>query len=661
MKYLFSIILVYALNITAVIGQQYINFGDSTGFDMSVYQNELNTVAAEMIDSLPEIFREDFRVYSMSFYWHHNKFNGGTSEMFENAIQRADLLSPYYIIMGLELSNESENNKIHISIKLPNEWLENCFDEAFILSKITSIKLKYIELSKAVYSQESYFDAEVIGMRFIANIFGEINCCLPGRSEEECSGCLSAINVYDNLILNGFIPLANCTIENRDLEVDQNCLCSNIEGIRSMKQERNRTSEILDLANFQIKIDSIDYNLFEVLQEGSENIEDFFGVITKNVTFCDPGEVSELNELYSSNSNSVWLHIWENPARTDGRSSPNETEHIIFFKGKFASVDNDIDCGLEAFKQANIKLNPANFQYTISQRCFAPWDWFGHFPVLPGVHIWKNSMRGDNRGFSLKPFGLLYTSDPYTKAKARLYQYMTFTLKGDVLDNAHQAGQTVGYRNFQKLIPANAFEPAHPAELETDFAVTSGKEEILEKIINGVHINMNIQGADPLVHLVIRGTSMFTPDIENTVKMNIYYEPDEASIHLHGSVCTKNFPAHEVLIEDKCGNRLFLNTTSSPCESELGIELMFNVFDHHDYFDFRIPVDNNGCFLDNIVKMAVDRSTGTELDNSILSISEWNNTNLNKPPAVDCPSLPCEGCYRNNGDDLRTYFNCNGN
>lgn len=42
-------------------------------------------------------------------------------------------------------------------------------------------------------------------------------------------------------------------------------------------------------------------------------------------------------------------------------------------------------------------------------------------------------------------------------------------------------------------------------------------------------------------------------------------------------------------------------------------------------------------------------------------IDEWNAVHLSKMPARDCPTLPCQGAYPNNGEDLRNEFNCSLN
>lgn len=48
-----------------------------------------------------------------------------------------------------------------------------------------------------------------------------------------------------------------------------------------------------------------------------------------------------------------------------------------------------------------------------------------------------------------------------------------------------------------------------------------------------------------------------------------------------------------------------------------------------------------------------------KVGNTTTTISSWNTQNLSKPPAKDCPSSPCQGCYPNDNSDKRAIYNCN--
>lgn len=65
--------------------------------------------------------------------------------------------------------------------------------------------------------------------------------------------------------------------------------------------------------------------------------------------------------------------------------------------------------------------------------------------------------------------------------------------------------------------------------------------------------------------------------------------------------------------------------------------------DCNEGFDLIIPVNSNGFFKGDM----------TLPGSSSSSIESWNQSNLSKSPAQDCPASPCQRAFPDNNDDNR--------
>ena len=115
------------------------------------------------------------------------------------------------------------------------------------------------------------------------------------------------------------------------------------------------------------------------------------------------GQVDETLTLFEASGDAVWYHIIDCGNGSGYVAMKVKEEHI--------------ECDLPDINIPNWNINTtqnsmSNFQYTISERSFAPWIDFGDVYItgfipgldcdVPGFGKSRNSYKGDNRGFSLE-------------------------------------------------------------------------------------------------------------------------------------------------------------------------------------------------------------------------------------------------------------------
>lgn len=629
--------------------QFYTDLGDNTGFNIEEYHDALNSASQELVEAFPGEYPDSFRVYSTGFYLHSGDFIDGYPGAFERAIDTANTKSKYYLLIGRQSDETGLYRKFWVKSELPTSWLGQCFDDAFIHRIETEIKVKFSDLQGQISEPTDFSNIEIEGISFVTAKIIELNCCEPEeRSSESCNGCISSNDVYDELSLLGFIAYYNCEIISADTITDHECVCDPINMINSNIISSRLPNSIIDNANYSIIMDGDEYSLYDELIPLLDDFDDFNGLITRNIDFCDPQAIENYNTSFESYSNAVWIHIWENPI--------NPKSDVVLIRYKLNTPEQELDED-DAFVETQIQASVA-FRYQIVQRCFAPWDRFGHLPILPGVHLARNHFHGDNRGFALEdPVMFPEESNGVT---ARLNHIVDFNLQGVLFNFDRFCSVTRGYRNFVKKLPATDYNDETFLPESELVGVAKGWETVTTKS-KGVNVGMFVEGSNPLVHPIHPSIDWFTPDLENLLYTNFYFIPEESSLHIHASIKTRGFPAYELFIEDACQNKVFLHTATSPCESDLAVELLNPGLDYQAFADFKVPVSSSGCFTGNIIELLVDRELNTESIGSTYSIANWNSDQLTKYPAIDCLAIPCEGAYPNNGENLEEFYNCNGN
>ena len=215
---------------------------------------------------------------------------------------------------------------------------------------------------------------------------------------------------------------------------------------------------------------------------------------------------------------------------------------------------------------------------------------------------------------------------------SRTYQFANYELGIGILNTPTTefrkfCSVTTGFRDFAKTKPI--MDPS-------GMGVVVGTEDIPEETVAGTikgferglfdnnitYVSMFLEAPNPLV--------IVAPDIEWYLELGLVFTEETNELKVVGFVTGKEFPAYEAIIEDGCGEKAFLHTMTAPSEDKLGSELLWPFPDYNEPIDFRVILDDNGCFTDEAM-----------INQEVISLQQWNLDNLIKSTALDCPQSPC--------------------
>ncbi|NRA49298.1 MAG: hypothetical protein HRU12_09195 [Phaeodactylibacter sp.] len=80
---------------------------------------ELEAAACSLRAVFPTEFQDDFAVYDFGFYLHQQGYEGGMPQVFQDKIAEVEQESPYFLLFGRELSNNSGLGRIWVEVRLP--------------------------------------------------------------------------------------------------------------------------------------------------------------------------------------------------------------------------------------------------------------------------------------------------------------------------------------------------------------------------------------------------------------------------------------------------------------------------------------------------------------------------------------------------------------
>lgn len=368
------------------------------------------------------------------------------------------------------------------------------------------------------------------------------------------------------------------------------------------------------------------------------------GFFTCNDGICNSSfNFSQFQDIFESKDFSVWQHLWRNPD-PDGQD-------WLCTRMKAPKIEAPADCFAE---KEDININGwdpfqevsdlPEFNYSVYQRSFAPWQTFGDLPPL----FWE-ACCGDNRGFSLED--VYDVQDNPDGAKSRLNHVVSFSLNSDNFSNIFNTSNITRCR--QDFI----------GDWESGFSFTPHEERIEDGILY-----MHILGDDPVIfHHFSREPydAWVVPDIDSRTKLsfNIITQNNKMFLTIKGVVVHKGFPAYELFIKDASGQGVFLYTYAPNSKRLLLPELTMPFYDREAFIDVMIEIDEEGNFLNEINGSTLERyrffgkliycdilnlnwdQTGDIVHpSSATNITEWNDYFLNKNPAGDCQEsgeYPC--------------------
>ena len=333
MKKYFSSLIFLFFTASMLLGQApyYVNLDNASGFDRSPYQTQFEAATQEIIDVLPEDYRSQFKVFNLGFYPLSEYMNDDFQLVWDEVKQDVSLQSSYYLLIGGQCDSEGLF-KSWVELKLPEEWLLECFTPTYINVLSTTIKNKF-KTSIDILTLDDFVNLQLDGMNFMKEKISSLaNCCQPTLNPgDSCEGCITSEDVYNELISLGFEPFLIGDIQTPD-NLDPSCLCStelttaakpptstpNIENI----------SEVIDSANLLLTVDGETLDLYSQLSTFANELEgvNFKGFISKSKNFCNPETFVDFETQYQELNVAAWFHIFEVPE--------SEGQDVLFVKMK---------------------------------------------------------------------------------------------------------------------------------------------------------------------------------------------------------------------------------------------------------------------------------------------------------------------------------------
>ena len=82
---------------------------DLSGTELTAGQlSDLEQAAYDLIGSLPQAYQDSFAVLDYGFYLHNRSMDQGVEDIWQEVIQAADAISPYYLLLGRVPGREGE-------------------------------------------------------------------------------------------------------------------------------------------------------------------------------------------------------------------------------------------------------------------------------------------------------------------------------------------------------------------------------------------------------------------------------------------------------------------------------------------------------------------------------------------------------------------------
>jgi hypothetical protein len=200
--------------------------------------NALATATQRLIDSLPEVYQDSFKVFDMGFYLNNENMVGGYPAMFQLAINQAKSLSKYYLLFGRQTDSKGINTKFWVDLKLPDSDIFYCID--LISPTLRSdLVVKFGLTANAIHSGNNrdylkYHEAEIGTINALIQYVSASRCCLGPGTGNRGGGCGECI--FDQ-----------ATMEYQLIEKDFNLTTGTIVN------QTTAPSSVIDL-NFNMKV-----------------------------------------------------------------------------------------------------------------------------------------------------------------------------------------------------------------------------------------------------------------------------------------------------------------------------------------------------------------------------------------------------------------------
>lgn len=294
---------------------------DLSGVDLSGSDNEVESAACDLRDSLPANFRSDFKVYDAGFYIFMDKFNGFTyPEGFE--VLRGSVSSTYYVLVGKQNDPNGLFTKFWVDVNLPDITGDGCIPNRNLeASKLVEFVISR-EYEKSGRSPSSYPGALIQALEALNRFVKTAEqCCDIGGEVGQCMDCNNPDNIGAKLLSLGFIQ-------------------ESIENIGDYSASRILPAEVVDHANLLFTVN---------------------GLVTVDVPSSYIGQIPMYHskglsvKIYITEDENVCTNIWQDVQN----EIEQETNDVVFWHHIHRGDPNELG-GQKLFTRVFIK-GGANF------------------------------------------------------------------------------------------------------------------------------------------------------------------------------------------------------------------------------------------------------------------------------------------------------------
>ena len=183
---------------------------DNSGIPASQFRTDMLEIAScRLIDSLPTIYQDSFKVFDMGFYVHNEVMGGGTPEFFTYAKTTAKQRSKYYLLFGKQSDSNGIYTKFWVDLSLPNSDIFFCIDQlsSTLRNELTQ---KFEVIANTIHGSNDkspfqYHIAEEGTIDSLTNYISGLKQCCAGQQKGQVSGCTScafSMSQFESLLLN---------------------------------------------------------------------------------------------------------------------------------------------------------------------------------------------------------------------------------------------------------------------------------------------------------------------------------------------------------------------------------------------------------------------------------------------------------------------------
>ena len=291
---------------------------DLIGLNINSVHRSLDSSAFHLVQSFPEEFRDDFRVYGVSFYFHTSEFVNGIPPKFQEAIDIAQAATEFYLVFGREKDEHHDVTKLWTKLHIPSTSDFECLTASQL--ELLSITINGIS-KQGLDIHESSALTEIDVMNYLdIKIENVVDCCVPGVGYiPTCDENITPLEISEFFRSKNYtaIPVRIVPIEvpiAPDPNKNRKLLTNYFTDV-----EIEVSDEVINIGNV------LEYEISNAINAGV----DASGFCTTNADFNDEYYESQLlNEFnYTQYQATINSHLWENPDENS-----KDTLYIKFFQ-----------------------------------------------------------------------------------------------------------------------------------------------------------------------------------------------------------------------------------------------------------------------------------------------------------------------------------------